>query len=210
MKIHEVLEQGTPEWAEMRRGKFTASIASKLLTPTGKVSTQFKSEMGRIIAETLGLQEPEPFIETFWMARGSELESEARKWFMVETDLDVQQVGFIESDSQLVGCSPDGIIDDDGVLVPLELKVPKPGTHISWLLMGELPKEHIQQVHFSMAVMGAPHAYFQSYNPDVEPLILRVERDDYTTAMENAIAVYESEFKWSLNKIMGGEDAPAL
>lgn len=211
MIIHDLMEQGTPEWLDIRRGKFTASIASKLLTPTGKVSISFKEEMGRIIAETLGLQEPEPFVETFWMGRGKELEAEARRWFSVETDLDVQQVGFIESDSHLVGCSPDGVIYVDGKLIPLEIKVPKPGTHISWLLMGELPKTHIQQVHFTLAITGAPFGYFESYSPDIEPLIVKVERDDYTVAMENAIAVYEHEFKWSLNKIMGGEqDAPAL
>jgi len=208
MITHDVVEQGTDEWLDLRRGKFTASIASKLLTPTGKVSTQFKGEMGRIIAETLGLQPPEPHVETFWMERGSELEAEARRWFTVDTDLDITEVGFIESDCHLVGVSPDGlVVVPDGLIVPLELKVPKPSTHIKWLLMGDLPKEHIGQVHFAMAVTGAPYAYFMSYNPDIDPLILRIERDDYTEKMVNAIEVYRAEFKWSFNRITGGTDA---
>jgi hypothetical protein len=217
MIIHDLLEQGTDEWLDVRRGKFTASIASKLLTPTGKVSVQYKGEMGRIIAETLNLQPPEPHMETYWMARGSELEEEARDWFTVDTGHEVSEVGFIESDSNLVGVSPDGLIyefdyDDYGNLedefkIPLELKVPKPSTHISWLLNGVLPPAHIQQVHFSMAVTGAPFAYFMSYNPDIDPLIIKVERDDYTEKMVNAIAVYEAEFKWSLNRIIGETDA---
>jgi hypothetical protein len=213
--VHDVLEQGTDEWLDIRRGKFTASIASKLLTPTGKVSTQYKAEMGRIIAETLNMQPPEPFVETYWMARGTELEEEARSWFSVETGYEVGQVGFIESDSNLVGVSPDGTIEvpygnEQFHLIPLELKVPKPSTHISWLLMGCLPKEHTQQVHFSMAVTGAPYAYFMSYNPDIDPLIIRVERDDYTEKMVAAIAVYEAEFKWSLNRIIGDNDATEM
>ena len=213
--IHDALEQGTQDWLDVRSGKFTASIASKLLTPTGKVSTQYKKEMGRIIAETLGLQPPEPHIETYWMARGSELEEEARNWFTLDTGLKVIEVGFIESGSRLVGVSPDGIIiervtDDLGLWdeynIPLELKVPKPSTHISWLLHGVLPTEHTQQVHFGMAVTGAPFAYFMSYNPNIDPLIVRVERDDYTEKMVNAIEVYEAEFKWSLNQIIGETD----
>jgi hypothetical protein len=223
MIIHDKVEQGTDEWLALRKGKFTASIASKLLTPTGKVSVSYKDEMGRIIAETLGLQPPEPHIETYWMARGSELEAQARKWFTVDTGFDVEEVGFIESDSHLIGVSPDGVInayptdedgnpvpDGEGVvldLIPLELKVPKPSTHISWLIQGVLPKAHIQQVHFSMAVTGAPYAYFMSYSPDIEPIILRVERDDYTEKMVNAIEVYEADFKWSFNRIMGEANA---
>jgi hypothetical protein len=210
MIIHDVLEQGTEEWLDVRRGKFTASIASKLLTPTGKVSTQFKGEMGRIIAETLNLQPPEPHVETYWMERGTALEEEARRWFTVDTGLDVIEVGFIESDSHLVGFSPDGIImlpdEVAEIMSPLELKVPKPSTHVKWLINGVLPPEHAGQVHFSMAVSGAPFGYFMSYNPDLQPLIVRVERDDYTDKMVNAIAVYEAEFKWAFNHITGAED----
>jgi hypothetical protein len=213
MIIHDKVEQGTPEWLELRKGKFTASIAKKLLTPTAKVSTQFRGEMGRIIAETLNLQPPEPHIETYWMARGSELEEEARDWFTVDTGLAVSEIGFIESDSHLVGCSPDGLVTGavKGLTetIPLELKVPKPSTHITWLIKGELPPEHLGQVHFAMAVTGAPFAYFMSYSPDITPLIIRVERDDYTEKMVNAIAVYEAEFKWSLNSIIGDTDEEA-
>jgi hypothetical protein len=207
--IHDVVEQGTEEWLDLRKGKFTASIAKKLLTPTGKVSSQFRGEMGRIIAETLNLQPPEPHIETYWMARGSELEEEARAWFTVDTGLEVTEVGFIESDSHLVGVSPDGVIVAAAFgkdVIPLELKVPKPSTHITWLIKGELPPEHLGQVHFAMAVSGAPFAYFMSYNPDITPLIIKVERDQYTELMVNAIAVYEAEFKWSLNSIIGETD----
>jgi hypothetical protein len=207
MIIHDVVEQGTDEWLDLRKGKFTASIAKKLLTPTGKVSSQFRGEMGRIIAETLNLQPPEPHIETYWMARGSELEAEARAWFTVDTGHHVMEVGFIESDSHLVGVSPDGIVGDASTdIIPLELKVPKPSTHITWLIKGELPPEHLGQVHFAMAVTGAPFAYFMSYNPDITPLIIKVERDDYTEKMVNAIEVYEAEFKWSLNSIIGDTD----
>jgi hypothetical protein len=44
------VEQRTAEWDALRRGKLTASSASKLVTPTGKLSTQYKGEIARIVA----------------------------------------------------------------------------------------------------------------------------------------------------------------
>jgi hypothetical protein len=201
------MEQGSDEWLDVRRGKFTASIASKLLTQTGKLSTQWHGEVGRIIAEHMGIQEPEPYMSTVWMERGTDLEAEARLWFTVETHLDVEEVGFIEGNSGMMGASPDGLIKLPlgEQRIPLELKVPKPSTHIGWLLKGGLPAEHKQQVHFTMVLMDAPYAYFQSYSPDLEPLIVKVERDDYTEQMRAAMEFYCGEFKAAYKRITGRE-----
>lgn len=191
--FHDV-EQRSDEWFALRAGRLTASMASKLVTPTGKPSIQYKGEIARIIAEQRGLQEPEFITPTFWMERGVDLEDEALAWFEVETDLDVDPVGFVTSDDDLIGASPDGIINEDGCNIPLELKVPKPSTHIKYLLEGELPKDYIGQVHFQMALCEAPYAYFASYCPDMPPLILKVMRDKYTETMEKQIEKYIAEF----------------
>ena len=50
MTTYHEIEQRTPEWDALRAGKLTASVASKLVTPTGKLSTQYKGEIARIIA----------------------------------------------------------------------------------------------------------------------------------------------------------------
>ena len=217
MIIHRDITQNTPEWKDLRRGKFTASIAGKLLTPTGRQSVSYKEEMGRIIAESMGLQEPEDMdLQTYWMARGTELEAEARRWFTVETEQVVEQVAFIEDG--LVGASPDGLIrmrrdaddkliDQPTQMIGLELKVPKPSTHIKWLLDGDLPKEHKAQCHFTMVLLDAPYQYFMSYSPDLEPLIIKVKRDDYTASMQAAIGNYIAEFSKAHHQITGGEYA---
>jgi len=205
MILHEV-EQNTEAWDDLRSGKLTASIAKKLVTPTGKRSTQYKGEIARIIAERMGLQEPEEIKPTWWMQRGTNLEHEARAWFEVETDLTVRtDIGFIESDDHLVGASPDGIIMTDTCrpYTPLELKVPKPSTHISWYLDGVVPKEHIGQVHYQIALCEAAHGYFCSYNPNTPPLILRVDRGPYTETMEKAIEEYKQEYQAALLKMTG-------
>ncbi|MBT8449610.1 MAG: YqaJ viral recombinase family protein, partial [Gammaproteobacteria bacterium] len=179
------MEQGTPEWDAVRAGKITASVASKMVTPTGKPSTQAKPYIGCLIAEQMKLQKPEPIPPSDWMERGTELENEARGWFQVETGQRVHQCGFIEQD-ELCGFSPDGYIGGK-VIIPLELKVPKPSTHIGHLIESELPKTYKAQCHFAMVITGAPYMYFMSYNPGIKPLLLKVERDDYTVCVENAL-----------------------
>ena len=186
MIIH-TMDQRTPEWDEVRRGKITASVASKMVTPTGKPSTQAKSFIGQILAEELGLQEPESFVNTEWMDRGVDLEDESRLWFQVETGLKVEQCGFIESDDGLSGFSPDGIIHIETCSIPLELKCPKPSTHIGYLIDGTLPSTYLAQCHFAMVIAEAPYMYFMSYCPGLKPLIIKLERDDYTLAVEVAL-----------------------
>lgn len=184
MIVHDV-QQGTSEWFDVRRGVFTASIASKLLTPTGKLSAQRNDEVARLVAERLGLQEPGAPFSTEWTDRGIEMESEARNWFAFAMNLRVEQVGFVKASfSEWIGCSPDGLVE---LKYPLELKCPKPSTHLRWLVANELPKEHVQQVHFQMAAMQAEDAFFMSYCPPLRPLIIPVEWTEYTDAMRDAI-----------------------
>jgi hypothetical protein len=204
MIIHP-FEQHSEEWYSVRAGKFTGSIAGKLVTPTGRVSTQYKSEIARIIAEYMGWQKPETIKPTYWMERGTDMESEARNWFQVDTDIEIQECGFIESDGGLTGFSPDGYTEDEGFIIPIELKCPKPSTHVQWVLDGGLPKEHAAQVHFGMAITGAPYAYFMGYHPICEPVFVKVERGDYTATMVDMINKYAAEFEVAFKRITGIE-----
>ena len=209
MKIHNC-EQYSDEWWTVRKNRLTASIASKVLTPTGRTSTQYIPEMARIIAEGMGWQEPAPRVDTYWMARGTEMEAEARRWLSLELDETVEEVGFI-SEGDLLGCSPDGIIVNHKgdpayqEIIPCELKCPMPSTHIKWLLAGELPSEHKAQLHFAMVVTRANYGYFMSYHPECEPLLLKVERDDYTMKMYTAITDYIVAFESAYKRITGSD-----
>lgn len=216
MIIHD-FEQYSEEWWEARRGRFTASIASKIITPTGKASSQYKSEIGRILAEQLGMQEPERDFNSEWIQRGTDLEQEARAWFAIETGLDVHEVGFIAHDDQPFGASPDGVIKIDPFtdrggndafksIIPCEFKVPKPSTHIRWLLEGGLPAEHKAQVHFQMALMDSGHAWFMSYHPELPPLLVKVMRDEFTDALEGFLNDVADELESARKIILGDTD----
>jgi putative phage-type endonuclease len=209
MITHDV-QQGTPEWFDVRRGVFTASIASKLLTPTGKLSASRFDEEARLVAERLGLQEPAAPFSTEWMERGIGMEDEARDWFQFVTGNAVDVVGFVTNPAvPWIGCSPDALTN---TIEPVELKCPKPSTHLRWLIADELPKEHIQQVHFQMVVCGAGkgrfhdpriRGWFMSYCPPLRPLMIEVPWNDYTEAMAEATETLGAEMNTLHDKAKG-------
>lgn len=206
MKIH-TMAQRTSEWDAIRSGKITASVAAKMITPGGKPSTQAKPFIGRLLAEQMGLQEPEGIPQTEDVLLGIEQEDESRRWFQVETGLKVEEVGFIGSDDGLSGFSPDGVITDlkklPGRVIPVELKNPKPSTHIGYLLEATLPSIYKAQCHFAMVISEAPYMYFMSYCPGLPALLIKVERDDYTNKVEIALELFIKDLA-KARKLIGG------
>lgn len=168
------VKQGSPEWFEARCGIPTASCFDKILTTTGKKSTQSKTYLNKLIAEHF-LREKTQTEQNEWMTRGIELESEARDYYQIITDSNVDEVGLIYKDeSKMVSCSPDGMLNDRG----LEIKCPAPHTHVEYLLGNKLPTKYVLQVHGSMWVTGLDKWDFLSYHPDLPHLLITVERDD--------------------------------
>lgn len=171
-------EQRTDEWFRHRRGLLTASEFGEWLFKSGKVADAARLKAAsKLLAEIAGC-ELAPVFENWAMKRGAALEPEAVENFTTCTGLEVTPCGFARHNDGAFGCSPDGLIMATGE--GLENKCPVPDTHVRYLLEGVLPDTYKAQVHGSMAVTGARAWWFQSYCPGLPPLILRVERDDYT------------------------------
>lgn len=194
-------EQYDEQWWEARKGRLTASLAHTLITPTGRTSAQWQKEIARIIAEGMELQEPKEIPATYWMERGTEMEAEAATWFALEQDVDVDKCGVFLNGH--FGASPDRVIRQEFGSIPIEIKCPMPSTHIGYLIEGGLPKDYLAQVHFQIAVLGAPHGWFMSYHPELEPLIVQVERNSVTEDMEHQFEVYTEAYEAAKERIMG-------
>jgi putative phage-type endonuclease len=184
MIVHDV-QQGSPEWLELRRGRVTASSASRLLTPTGKLSSSMDDEVGRVVAELMELQDPEYTQPTEWMQRGIDLEAEAVDAFSLITDYESEPIGFVTNTAfDYAGCSPDRMVKAD----PLEIKCPKPSTHLRWLAnAGNVPAEYRAQLAMQMVLCAAERGWFMSYCPGAKPVLISVHWDDYTDAMSEAL-----------------------
>lgn len=191
-KIYE-MAQRSDEWKNHRKKTFTASAFAPWLINTGKVAEQAREKaICKLIAERAGC-DLGPGYESWAMQRGTELEPQAVAAFEGETGLKIRHVGFCASINGKFGCSPDGLIE--GQSVGFETKVPIPDTHIRYRRAGVLPEEYLYQVHGSMAVTGATHWWFQSWNPGLASLRILVERDEFTEKLKAALIAFSAQYE---------------
>ena len=96
----------------------------------------------------------------------------------------------------MCGCSPDGLLGDDGVL---EIKCPdNPEKHLEAIRSGAHAKEYHLQVQHQLWVTGRKWADVVSYDPRfpeaLQIAVTRVERDEETiTKLAEAVATAEIE-----------------
>ena len=170
MKIYN-FEQRTEEWYNIRKGKMTASNA-EIIIANGK---GLETYIYNLMAEYYSSAEKENYINAD-MQRGIDLEPEARLEFEFYTDLDVQEVGFIEY-NEFIGVSPDGLVGDDGLI---EIKCPNDSIYFKLLLSNNIKPEYIAQMQMQMYVTERQYCYFVSYNPNFEKslYIKKINRDE--------------------------------
>ena len=191
MKILQA-DQGTQEWLDARLGCPSASQFCKLVTTAGKPSASADDYISELIAERI-TGEREPIYVNEWMQRGTELEPEARATYEFIHGVDVEEVGFILDDSGEFGCSPDGLVGEDG---GVEFKCPAPKNHIAWSRKGVCPSKHYAQVQGCLYITGREWWDFMSYHPDMKPFIVRVERnEEFIEKLAEQISLAVEEIK---------------
>jgi hypothetical protein len=207
MIIHEA-PQRTPEWHKARAGVLTASCFDTLLTPAklelakGRTTYLYQTAAERMLGYC------EEIATSIWMERGTEMEGEAREAYELVTDETVQPVGLIYRDQRReVGCSPDGLIYHGQLPIGgLELKCPKAGTHVSYLIEGGCPADYRHQVQGCLWVTGLPWWDFVSYYPGLPLHVARILPDPvYHAALDAAIPVVLAELAEILDKIGGAK-----
>ena len=193
------VKQGSPEWLEARRGVPTASNFHRIITAkSAKLSAQADDYACELLAERyhLGPIDELSGPATAAMRNGLATEPEARRWYEFEHGF-VSQVGFCLTDDGRFGCSPDGLVGDDGLL---EIKRPTGKTHIRWLVDGGLPEEHKAQCHGALIVTGREWLDFWSTVPGLPPLLVRVVHDDFTLALAECLEQFHEKLEdfWRL------------
>lgn len=168
------MEQRTDEWYEARLGIPTASSFNKLISSTGKPSTQAQGYINQLIAEAVTGKRPESFTSEA-IERGIELESQALAWYEFAQDVTVEETGFHRHKSIACGCSPDGLVGDTGLI---EIKCPLPHNHVAYLRAEKVPAQYMPQVQGQLWVMEREWCDFLSFHPDLPAMLIRVERDE--------------------------------
>ena len=198
----EILEctQGEKEWFDAKRGIPSASNFSKIITNDRKPSKQRTKYMYRLAGEKVSGYSSETY-QNFVMIRGQEMESEARQFYEISTGKEVKQVGFCVNEEPVFGCSPDGLVDGNGLI---EIKAPLVETHVGYLLKNELPSEYFSQIQGQLLVTGRKYCDFLSYFPGLKSLVIRVERDEvFLQALKIELEIFCKELSEIIKKIGG-------
>lgn len=181
MNIFTNIEQGSERWFEIRKGRITGSRFKdardrlKNGNPSGKCSL-YAMDVAR---ERCGGKAGDKF-QNSAMRFGTEQEPLARQAYEKATCNVVFEVGFITDDSGFFGLSPDGLIDDDGVL---EIKtMVSSDTLFTALVDGDI-SGYIDQINGYLWMLDRKWVDLVLWAPDLADLglamkIIRIERDE--------------------------------
>jgi hypothetical protein len=191
--------QRSPEWWRARRGIPTASGFDRILTTKLKPSAGMEKYICELVAERMSepADDGDQYVSPA-MWHGMQAEKEAREWYSLNSEHAVTEVGFCLSDCRRWGCSPDGLVGDEG---GLELKCPMLKTHTEYVLKGKVPPKFLSQIHGALLITGRKWWEFVSYAPGLTPLQFRVEPGAHTEALAAALEVFWVKYKDALARV---------
>jgi len=179
MPSQSIIKQGTDEWRNSR-----VVTASRIADVMAKTKTGYSASranyMTELLLERLTGKPTEHFTSPA-MQWGTETEPQARAAYEFYIGVDVVETGFhIHPTIEMAGASPDGLVDDDGLV---EIKCPNSSTHLETLLNNEkIARKYQLQMQFQMACTGRKWCDFISFDPrfpeHLTTFIARVTRDD--------------------------------
>lgn len=197
MEIFDTIEQGSPEWHELRRGIPTASMFKTLMAKSdaraGRSTYLYKLAGERITGE------PAENYTNEAMDAGKRDEPELRERYTARSIVTVKQVAFVRNGK--CGCSPDALIDDDGVL---EIKRTAPHLLIPMLLEPtKFPKMHYAQCQGALMVTERKWCDLLVGHPKMpNELVIRTERDEqYIAQLRDEVDLFDLELRRLVEKL---------
>ncbi len=186
------LLQGSEEWLDQRRGMVTASVVGKLITPSTvkPANNDYSRALTALLVAERITGWTDPVYVSDDMLRGHEDEPRAVEKYS-EHYAPVTTTGFMVRDDWgfKIGYSPDGLVGDDGLI---EVKSPRAKKHLTTILSGEVPPEHMAQLQCGLLVSGRQWIDFVSYCGGMPMWVRRVEPDlDWFAAIVEAVRKFE-------------------
>lgn len=180
------LDQGSDEWLTARRGKITGSrfkdARDKL--KGGQPSKACLGYAMDVARERIGGSAP-PKFQNASMRTGTEQEPFARAMYEARTGHMVDEAGFYLSDDAVFGLSPDGLIDDDGVL---EIKTMVSSETLFTAVADGDVSAYMDQCLGYLWLLGRQWVDLVIWTPDLNHMAIhRITRD------ENAIEALEAD-----------------
>lgn len=184
--IHHDYEQGSEQWLSVRKGCITGSrfkdCRDKLKGgQPSKACLAYAMDTAR---ERVGGNAPAKF-QNAAMRTGTEQEPLARLAYERRTGNLVEEVGFFTTEDGLYGLSPDGLIDDDGVL---EIKTMVSSDTLFTAVADGDVSAYMDQCLGYLWLLGRQWVDLVLWVPDLNHMVIkRITRD------ENAIEALEAD-----------------
>jgi hypothetical protein len=203
MPILHDCDQRSERWEKLKLGIPSASAFNRIWTPKqkptatgrapkyphGRESDQWETYAHELLYErSTGEKEAEEYRGP-WMIQGEEREPDAVQWYELSKSVDTQACGFVTTDDWKIGCSPDRLVGDSGLV---EFKSPKGATHIGYFIKGEgsIDQKYWVQLQGQLYVSERDWVDIVSYHPKLVALrvCIRVFRDeDYIAALAEGL-----------------------
>lgn len=177
--MHLNIDQNTEVWLQARSGKLTGSAVAKVMANFGKAF----GEPAKKLAVDIALEQVRgiPISSNYsngHMERGHIEEPIARQRYEAEYFCKVDNGGFFDNGE--TGCSPDGLVDDDGVV---EIKSAIPSIHYARIEKNSYDSAYKWQLLFNLREVGRSWIDFVSfcstYTPDKNLFVHRLYAKDF-------------------------------
>ena len=187
MKMLNNFEQGSPEWKQARAGKVTASRAkdARDKLKSGAASGKQIAYACQVALERVSGNPADATFENWQMREGHVQEPIARAAYERRTGNLVDEVGAFATDDDLFLYSPDGLIDDDGLLEVKSIFSPE---RIMTIVGNGDTSDFEDQCMFGLWLTGRQWIDLVVWVPSLEHMaIKRITRD------EDAIEALEAD-----------------
>lgn len=217
MRVH-LIPQRSDEWHALRCGKLTGSGAQAVIQErkrgTGELAKRADLRQRLVVERLTGIAANDlPYLPKD-MQHGIDTEPLAVSAYEAETGEIVTRVGFIEHDTLMAGCSPDGLVSySDGAI---EVKCPASSTHLEYLQANAIPEDYYGQLIHTLFITGAQWVDFVSYDPRFQDERMRLFRKRMTsdpkilTAYALAVSLFLSEVDKEVEALSAPEVAHAV
>ena len=187
MKVLDSFEQGTNEWKQARAGKVTASRAkdARDKLKSGLPSNKQLSYACQVALERVSGSPADMTFENWQMREGNVQESIARFAYEKRTGNLVDEIGAFCTDDEMFMYSPDGVIDDDGLLEIKSLFSPE---RIMQIVANSDVSDFVDQCMFGLWLTGRKWIDLAIWVPSIGHMVIqRITRD------EDAIEALEAD-----------------
>lgn len=193
--------QRSDEWRQARVGRLCGSRAGDMLATLksgGEAASRRDLRVQLALERILNVSQENGYLNAD-MERGIALEADALAMYEARTGQLLRSVGYVMHDSLLAGCSPDGLVGDDGLV---EVKCPRSANHLAYWKAGTVPKDHLPQIVHGLWITERRWCDFISYDDrfpeSLQFFCVRYPRNDvevqlYQRNVEAFLAEVEAE-----------------